>query len=131
MKRFLALAALAIAGCGTLPQKPPYLTGDWGGQHVGMSIEGGIARLEYDCASGTIDSWIVPGPEGRFRANGTHMPGQGGPVRVGQIFTTHRAEYIGTVQGDVMELTVRLEDGDVLGPFSLTQSQPPQITRCL
>lgn len=131
MRRTLALALLALAGCESLQQTPSNLTGDWGGPHVGLMFEGGIGHLQYDCASGTIDNWIIPGPEGRFRADGTHRPGQGGPVRVGQIFKSQRAEYTGTVQNKVMELTVRLEDGEVLGPFTRREGQQPQITRCL
>ena len=132
MKRAaLFMAALALPGCAMMHQKPTYLSGQWGGPHVGLVLEGGLGRLEYDCASGTIDTAIDPGPEGRFAAVGTHRPGQGGPVRVGQIFTSHRAEYRGQVTGDTMQLTAILENGEVIGPYTLTRGAEPQLTRCL
>lgn len=132
MKRFALLAAaLALPGCAAIDQKPTHLTGQWGGPHVGLVLEGGLGRLEYDCASGTIDTVIDPGPDGRFTAVGTHRPGQGGPIRVGQIFVSHRADYRGTVTGETMELTAILENGEVIGPYTLTLGAEPQITRCL
>jgi len=131
MKALLVLPLIAIAACATLPQKPPFLTGRWGGQHVALVLEGGLGTLEYDCASGTIDQAIATTPDGRFRATGTHRTGHGGPIRVGQIFTSHRATYSGTVVKDDMTLTVRLEDGTVLGPFTLVRGAEPQLTPCL
>nr|MBA3729591.1 hypothetical protein [Sphingomonas sp.] len=60
-----------------------------------------------------------------------HRPGQGGPVRVGQIFTSHRATYSGTVEKDQMTLSGRLEDGTILGPFTLTRGSQGELVRCL
>ena len=131
MKRMLLVALPLLAGCAMLPQKDTHLSGQWGGDHVGLVLEGGIGRLEYDCASGTIDEAIAPGPEGRFTAEGTHVPGQGGPVRVGQIFKSYEAQYRGTVTGDEMQLTAVLDNGEVIGPYTLTRGAQPQLTRCL
>lgn len=128
---FLAAALATLSGCGTLPQKPANLFGEWGGQGVGLVVEGGLGTVSYDCARGTIDQTIAPGPDQRFSASGTHMAGQGGPVRVGQIFTTQRAEYRGSVEGETMILTVTLDDGEMLGPFTLVRGQPPVLNRCL
>ena len=130
MRLLAAAALLALAGCETM-QAPPDLAGQWGGRHVGLMFEGGLGKLEYDCASGTIDQHVIPGPDGRFTAAGTHVPGQGGPVRVGQIFTSHRATYQGQVTGDVMDLTVRLDNGTVIGPYRLTRGAQPIIFACL
>ena len=124
-------AALLVSSCATLEGKPAYLTGSWGGPHIGISFEGALGSIEYDCASGTIDSIILPARDGRFTAKGQHRHGQGGPVRVGQIFRTQRATYSGEVRKDVMTLKVSLEDGTALGPFTLTQNAPAQLTRCL
>lgn len=132
MKRSgLLMAALLLGGCAMMHNKPVHLSGQWGGPHVGLVLEGGLGSLEYDCASGTIDTAIDPGPGGSFTAEGTHRAGQGGPVRVGQIFTSQRAEYRGTVTGDVMQLTAVLENGEVIGPYTLTKGAEPQLTRCL
>lgn len=127
----LLAAALLVPGCATLDDKPDYLIGSWGGPHIGIAFEGALGSVEYDCASGTIDSIVLPARDGRFTAKGQHRHGQGGPVRVGQIFRSQRATYSGQVQADVMTLNVSLEDGTSLGPFTLTRGAPPQITRCL
>lgn len=127
----IAALGLLLAGCATLSQQPPNLSGQWGGRGIGIVLEGGLGRVEYDCASGTIDSAIIPGPDGRFTATGTHVPGQGGPVRVGQIFVSHRATYAGEARDGRMTLRVAVENGDVLGPFTLAQGAEPQLVRCL
>jgi len=129
--RLVLIAAFGISACAMLPQPPPYLAGQWGGPHVSLMLEGGLGTLEYDCASGTIDTAVSPGPDGHFTATGTHRPGQGGPIRVGQIFVSYRATYSGTVEKDSMTLGGRLEDGTILGPFSLTRGSQGQLTRCL
>ena len=129
-KSFLALAApFLLSACAAIPQKPVFLTGQWGGPHIGLLIEGGIGTVEFDCAGGTIDTNLPAG--GTFSAAGTYRAGQGGPVRVGQIFTSQRATYSGSVDGDQMALSVRLEDGTAIGPFTLTRGLPGQLTRCL
>lgn len=129
--RLFLVAAFGLAACAMLPQPPPHLAGQWGGPHIGLMLEGGLGAIEYDCASGTIDSPVSPGPDGHFTATGTHRPGQGGPIRVGQIFMSYRAVYSGTVEKDKMTLSGRLEDGTVIGPFTLTQGAEGQLTRCL
>ena len=130
MRRLGTLAAVAmLAGCAVIPQKPAFLTGPWGGPHVGLLLEGGIGTVQFDCAGGSIDSVLAA--SGAFSATGTYRAGQGGPVRVGQIFTSQRATYSGSVTGDQMNLSVRLEDGSTLGPFNLTRGATGQLTRCL
>jgi hypothetical protein len=124
-------AALGLSACASMPKSPTNLSGQWGGPHISLLLEGGLGTIEYDCASGTIDTVISPAPDGKFTASGTHRPGQGGPVRVGQIFTSHRATYAGTVEEDRMTLSGRLEDGTVLGPFTLTRGSQGELLRCL
>lgn len=132
MRRALALlAAAGLAACAMLPQPPTHLSGQWGGPHISLTLQGGLGAIEYDCASGTIDTALVPGRDGRFTASGTHRPGQGGPVRVGQVFTSLPATYSGTVAKDRMTLSGRLEDGTILGPFTLIRGSPGELLRCL
>ena len=52
-------------------------------------------------------------------------------MRVGHVFTEKRATYSGTATKTDIVMTVSIEDGEVLGPFSLTLGAPAQITRCL
>jgi hypothetical protein len=124
-------AALLTASCATLDDQPDYLFGLWGGPHVGIVFEGGLANVEFDCASGTIDQPVYPAADGAFTAKGTFRAGTGGPVQVGQIFRSQKVTYSGRVVKDVMTLNLTLQDGDAGGPFTLQQGAPPQLTRCL
>ena len=106
------------------------MTGQWGGTHIGLSLEPAGGRIEYDCASGTIGP-VVPGTGGTFSAAGTHTPGQGGPVREGEVPPTYRAQFSGTVRGDLMNLRGQVENGVELGPFALRRGAEAGIFRCL
>ena len=132
MKLLVPIAAvLLLSACKTLDDKPDFLIGSWGGAHAGIIFEGGLAKVDFDCASGTIDAPVYPAKDGTFSAKGSVRTGTGGPVRVGQIFRSQPASYSGRVDKQAMSLTVTLEDGGIAGPFSLTQGTPPQLTRCL
>ena len=129
--KLIPLIFLPLAACSSLAMEPPNLSGQWGGPRIGLTLSGAIGQVEYDCASGTIDEVVLPAKDGSFTARGTHRAGQGGPVRVGQVFTSQRVTYAGKAVKDDMTLAVTLEDGTLLGPFELKRGAPPQIVRCL
>ena len=131
MKRvLLAFAVLAWMPSASVAASPN-LVGVWGGQHVGVAFQGGLAEVRFDCAAGSIDEPVYPAKDGSFTARGTFRAGASGPVKVGQIFRSQSATYSGKVQKHVMTLSVELEDGTSSGPFTLNESAPPQLTRCL
>jgi hypothetical protein len=140
MKRWVVVATLFLTtSWSALEAKPPYLAGVWGGPHVAVAFQGGMAEVQFDCASGSIDMLVYPAKDGSFSAKGVYHAGSPGPVRVGQIFVSQQAIYSGSVvkehSGKVvteqMTLNVELEDGTLVGSFNLTQGAAPQITRCL
>ena len=115
------------AGNGRLP-----VTGSWGGTHVGLVLGPDGGRLEYDCASGTIDGPLRTDAGGRFTARGTHMPGHGGPEREGEVPSRLPANYAGEVRGNRMTLRVRMPSTGVeIGPLTLRRDVEPVIFRCL
>lgn len=127
----VAAAAFLATGCASMDNKPAYLDGHWGGPHIAATFRG-LADIQFDCAAGSIDSLIYPAKDGTFEAKGTYREGSPGPVRVGQIFRSQPATYSGAVtKEDVMTLNVALDDGTMLGPFTLSLGAPPQLTRCL
>ena len=129
MKRAAAAIALALSGC--IPtEPPPPLDGQWGGRGIGLLIESGAGRLDYDCASGTIEA-IVATADGRFTATGRHVPGQGGPERLGEPRPSYRAFYSGAVRGGRMTLGAKVDNGAQLGPFTLVRGAEPLLLRCL
>lgn len=129
MRAMVAVPLLVLASCANPGKAPTTLVGDWGGQGIGMKLQGGIGEIEYDCAAGTVDEALPPA--GPFSVKGTHRAGQPGPVRVGQIFTSQQATYSGTIAKNQMVLSVKLEDGTELGPFELAYGVPATINRCL
>ena len=129
------LVAVGI-GCAaiadTSPPKEKVLTGSWGGPHVSLEISGETARIEYDCAHGTIDGPIVLDREGRFEAAGTHAPERGGPVREGEEDPSQPARYRGRVTGKTLTLTVTLAgSGEEVGTFTLTWDAAARLVKCL
>ena len=124
---FAASALVPSAGHAS----SPFLVGVWGGEHAGIAFQGGLADVRFDCAAGSIDEPVYPAKDGSFTARGTFRAGSSGPVKVGQIFRSQPATYSGKVQKHVMTLNIELEDGTSTGPFTLTESAPPQLTRCL
>ena len=129
MRELALLPLLLLGGCTAFDQGPMALSGSWGGPHIGVDLEGGLGTVRFDCAAGSIDQPIISG--GPFKVPGTYRPGAAGPVRVGQIFIAKRATYSGTATKTEMTMTVTLEDGEMLGPYSLKLGAVPEITRCL
>lgn len=128
----LALAAAAtLAACASLPPAGVPLTGEWGGTHVGLKLGETSGVLDYDCAAGTIDGPLVPRRDGSFESEGMHTPGWGGPERSGEVRPSYRTRYWGTVRGTRMTLQARVENGVLLGPFTLVRGAEPIIFRCL
>ena len=127
-------AVLLLLGCETagIAEPESALAGSWGGHHVSLVLEPGGGRLEYNCAAGEIYGPLRPDARGRFAATGIHIPGHGGPDRVGEAPPRLPAEYSGRVEGEVMALRVRVPSTGVdLGPFALRRGAEPVILRCL
>lgn len=105
--------------------------GVWGGEHIGLTVRSKDARLEYDCAHGTIDQSLRTDSRGRFSARGTHTWEAGGSEIRGRIADTHPARYSGTVKAGKMVVTVTLIDSNKLvGTFTLAYGDGPNIFKC-
>ena len=134
MKRaalLLAAAAAGLAACAAFPKAGLPLTGEWGGTHVGLKLGVASGVLDYDCAAGTIDGPLLPLGDGTFQVEGHHTPGTGGPERQGEEQPSFRARYWGVISGQRMTLQARVENGVLLGPFTLVKGAEPIIFRCL
>jgi hypothetical protein len=106
--------------------------GTWGGQHIGMEVTDNGARIEYDCAHGTINHQIVSDSNGEFAAKGFHVQERGGPVREGEESDGQPARYTGRTNGKTMTLTVTVVDtNETIGTFTLRYGKQPRITKCL
>jgi hypothetical protein len=130
-------AALLLSGCRTLEGKPDHVLGVWGGPHAGLTFQGGLADVLFDCATGTIDEPLYAVAGGPFSIKGTYRTGPPGPVKVGQFFQSQSAVYAGDVTKEggkdgpqKITFHVALEDGTTLGPFTVTDGTPPHLTPC-
>ena len=121
---------LILSGCTGVPAEPLALSGDWGGTHIALHLTPAGGTIEYDCAQGTIGP-IIPRRDGGFTAEGTHIPGHGGPVRQGEVLPSFAARYDGRVSGDRMTLRAVTSNNFALGPFELRRGAQPAIFRCL
>lgn len=106
-------------------------TGTWGGQHIALEVTAEGARVEYDCAHGTVDEKFMADAQGRFDLRGTHVREHGGPVRRDETPDTHPARFTGQVNGDTMTLTLTETDtNETVGTFTLVFGQPPRVMKC-
>jgi hypothetical protein len=124
-------ATAGLAACASVPQAGVPVTGEWGGTHVGLKLGETSGVLDYDCAAGTIDGPLLPRDDGTFQAEGRHTPGTGGPERAGEVRPSFRTRYSGMIRGQRMTLQGRVENGALLGPFTLVKGAEPTIFRCL
>jgi hypothetical protein len=105
--------------------------GLWGGEHISMEVTEQGARIEYDCAHGSIDQKITYDSQGRFNAAGTNVREHGGPTRRDEIPDSHPAEFTGQIKNNTMTLTVTETDiKELVGTFTLVYEQKPRIVKC-
>src|ERR1700687_608977 len=75
----LALLAAAPPPAHTPPER--LLAGGWGGRGVALQVSSEGARLELDCAHGTIRPPLRIDESGGFRLHGTFVQERPGPAR--------------------------------------------------
>ena len=130
-RRATLAAIILLAGCATARDSTPALMGVWGGDHVELTVATLDSAIEFDCAEGMFVGPLAVAEDGRFDWGGTYQRGTGGPDRVGPEPPEVSARYIGVTRGGDMTLSVRLDDGQVIGPFTLERFKDAQLTRCL
>jgi hypothetical protein len=102
----------------------------WGGDHIEMEVTRTGARLEFDCARGTIDEPLRPDPHGAFKLKGTFTAERGGPTRDDNA-PPPKATYSGTIYGTAMSLTVVVEGGDARGTsYELIRDRRGDVRKC-
>src|SRR5438128_1278342 len=87
MKRSFALVVAlgTLSGpwaCGNSPLGPsPVPLGDWGGDHVLMTVSPTETHLEFDCAHGDIAGVLAADSNHQFSVTGTFVRDHGAPIR--------------------------------------------------
>lgn len=103
--------------------------GVWGGQHIKIEVGDKSAAIEYDCASGVIEGPLVVDSNGNFKLRGIHRMERGGPVRADESPKEIPATYTGTIKGNTMTLTLKVEDSDE-ETFTLEKGNPGELFKC-
>ena len=107
------------------------MPGVWGGRHIRFEVTEGGARIEYDCAPGTIEGPVVVDARGRFNVYGTHHEERGGPVHSDDSGAGYRVRLSGRVGGSLLKLTVtRPDTKEVIGTFDLARDREPELVKC-
>lgn len=106
--------------------------GTWGGNHVSMEVTEEGARIDFDCAHGTISEPLKIDGQGKFSAKGLHFRERGGPIREGSEEKGEPVVYSGTTDGKVTTLTVTdSETEKVIGTFTLSHGKVGRVMKCL
>jgi ketosteroid isomerase-like protein len=128
--RAVTQMSVPVSDPGETAERRSLPAGNWGGDHIGMEVTGEGARLDYDCAHGSIDEAIRLDEKGHFDVRGTHVREGPGPVRPEGLKGVP-ARYVGEVEGDTMKLTVSLvSSGEDVGTFTLVRGRLPRIHKC-
>jgi hypothetical protein len=131
--RRVLVALLVLGGSLPLPVAeggPRVASGEWGGQHVRMSVSDRGALLEFDCAHGMVDEALILDDRGHFEAKGRFVPEHGGPTRKDEAEGAVAALYRGSTEGTSLVLEIALKEGPPLGPFHLTLGGRARLVKC-
>lgn len=107
------------------------ITGEWGGEHIGLQINEASADIDFDCANGRINQRITLDKNGKFDLTGTYTIERSGPTREDKPQPTYPASYVGAVKDKTMNLTVTLIDNKKdIGTFTLTHGTRARVMKC-
>jgi hypothetical protein len=127
----LAAASLALGPPGAGETKRAQ-AGPWGALGIAMDVTESGARIEFDCAHGTLGEPILLDSDGRFDVKGLHFREHGGPIREGEESKGAPVRYVGQVTGDTMMLTIKPEGSDTaIGSYKLVHGKTGRIRKCL
>ena len=126
-----ACLVLGVVGFVQAKKSRTIANGNWGGQHIQLSVTNGSAQIEYDCANGTITGPLKIDNRGKFELRGTHNVERGGPTRIDAEPGGEPAKYTGWTDGKKMKLTVTLVNSKAeIGTFELTRGSAGRIFKC-
>ena len=138
MNRQLLICFLVIIGCvvmttfGRSNSEHRIAIGPWGGTGVHLEVDEKSARVEFDCAHGTMQGPLDLDSKGEFKLKGTFTAERGGPIRNDQESSGSAAIYSGSINGETMKLEIRIEGQDQpLNSYVLTQGKSGRLRKCL
>jgi len=123
------LVVIFVISCASPTDMQKIPTGVWGGEHISLEVGAKSASIEYDCAHGMIEGPLTVDARGRFSLRGTHTPERGGPIRADEQPRSEPANYVGSISGNKMTLTLKLE-GSEDETFTLEKGKQGDLFKC-
>jgi len=105
------------------------IQGQWAGDRLRLSITAQGARIEMDCATGTINGPLQPAADGKWAASGTFEQHQGGPQRADVVPAA--ARFSGEIKSGVMQLTILPQGASQTQIYTLREGASVKLVRCL
>ena len=122
------LLPASMAGRGEVRRVP---SGTWGAEGARLEVTNSGARVEYDCARGSIDQPLAVDSEGRLDVPGVFFRHQGAPSG-GERGNGQEVRYRGRLSGDTLTLKVLLEGAEEpLASHILTRGKPGRVRKCM
>jgi hypothetical protein len=104
--------------------------GQWGGQHIAMTVSTSGTDIEFDCGKATVSGAIDADQRGAFSANGTFVQERPGPTTP-EGPPKRPMRLSGTVKGDEMQVTIAFTDKDEdIGTFTLNFGGAARLIKC-
>jgi hypothetical protein len=130
------LVALVMPSCasdvhGTEPALLDSVkSGQWGGQHLAMTVAAAGTDIEFDCGKATVAGAIETDRDGSFTATGTFLQERPGPTTPDGP-PQRPMRLSGTVKGDDMQVRIVLTDRDEdVGTFTLSFGGAVRLIKC-
>ena len=134
---FAVLAILLAVAPTPSPAVPRVADGRWGGVGISLDVTSSGARIELDCAHGTIEAPLSLDAEGRFDAPGRLVRERPGPVRMDENETDDKDDkgeavrYTGRVDGETLTLVVvRPNPPRPPNPLTAGFGKSPRLRKC-
>jgi hypothetical protein len=134
-KRYIRLFVIAgfafVASLAYSKEMQRIADGVWGGQHIQVDVSSESAKVEFDCAHGTIEGPLTVDANGDFSWRGTFARERGGPITSDDKDLSQPAVYSGSIKEQTMTMAVRLaSEKEPLDTFVLTRGKAGQIRKC-
>jgi hypothetical protein len=123
------LSGCAMAATGTAPDSP-VKAGQWGGQHISLTVAAASTEIEFDCGRATVPGTIETDRDGGFTTSGTLLQDRPGPTTPNGP-AQRPIRLSGTVKDDDMQVSIVLTDSNEdVGSFTLTFGGTPRLVKC-
>jgi hypothetical protein len=117
-------------GTGPSPADSVVKAGQWGGQHIAMTVAASKTDIEFDCGKATVSGAIDIDRDGAFTVTGTFLQERPGPTTP-EGPAQRPMRLSGTVKGDEMQVKIVLTDRDEeIGTFTLSFGGAARLTKC-